>query len=270
MKFFSKIRHNARAHDRVAPTYESTHGEIFNTVEQQRLRNSLSAAAGIGSSAGERRALDVGCGSGNLTSHLLDLGFRVTAADVSPRFLELVSRKFSDKRGLETSRINGKDLSPFPDGTFQMTAAYSVLHHVPDYLWMVREMARVTASGGVIYIDHENSPSYWEPSEAYSGFMKETRKPEQAPPLTRFFRLSTYINKARQILDPRFIAEGDIHVWPDDHIEWDAIEDVLKKSGFEVSMREDYLLFRRGYSPEVYDKYKNACSDIRMLVARKL
>ena len=40
------------------------------------------------------RVLDFCCGSGNLTRHLLELGFEVVAADVSERFLALVERRF--------------------------------------------------------------------------------------------------------------------------------------------------------------------------------
>lgn len=54
-----------------------------------------------------------------------------------------------------------------------MVATYSVLHHVPDYLKIVDEFVRVLKPGGVIYIDHEVSPSYWEINDTYQSYLEE-------------------------------------------------------------------------------------------------
>lgn len=273
MNIFSGLKQNIRAHDRVAQDYEALHGEIFNPVEQARLRTKLAeAAALIRTPSGERRALDLGCGSGNLTAHLLELGLGVTAADVSGKFLELVQAKFAANSGLRTALLNGRDLAGFGNGAFDFTAAYSVLHHIPDYLRMVREMARVTARGGVLYIDHELNPSYWAGGPDYAGFSEECRRgaPAEAPGFSRFFKFVTYANKVRQLLNPRYMTEGDLHVWPDDHIDWDEIKKILADSGFETVLLEDYLLYRRGCPTEAYAKYSAVCSDVRLLAARKL
>lgn len=273
MNLFSGLKQNIRAHDRVARDYEALHGEIFNPVEQARLRTKLAeAAALIRTRTGEKRALDLGCGSGNLTAHLLDLGLCVTAADVSGKFLELVRSKFGADPRLRTAALNGRDLAGFADGAFSFTAAYSVLHHIPDYLGMVREMARVTAPGGVLYIDHELNPAYWAGGPDYAGFREECRRgePPAAPVFSRFFKFSTYANKVRQLLNPRYMTEGDLHVWPDDHIDWDEIKQILAGAGFETALLEDYLLYRRGCPAEAYARYSALCSDVRLLAARKL
>lgn len=77
------IARNVALHDRLARKYETTHGEIFNPVEQDRLVRFLTTARdAIRSDGVPQIALDFGCGSGNLSRHLLDLGFQVTAADV--------------------------------------------------------------------------------------------------------------------------------------------------------------------------------------------
>ena len=77
------VQANVRAYAKVAHRYDRKHDEIFNPVEQSRLRGSLERATGEIRSGGWR-ALDIGCGTGNVTAHLLELGFEVTAADVSP------------------------------------------------------------------------------------------------------------------------------------------------------------------------------------------
>ena len=151
-----QIDRNIRIHDRVASSYEATHDEIFNPVEQARLRSALERAkAAVATGAERPRALDFGCGSGNLTRHLLELGFEVVAADVSQRFLDLVERRF-EGAPLTTCRIDGTGLACVDDSSFDLAAAYSVLHHVPDYLGAVAEMARVVRPGGVLFLDHEH------------------------------------------------------------------------------------------------------------------
>lgn len=273
MNFFSDLRQNIEAHDRIAREYETLHGEIFNPIEQARLRAKLAeAAAMIRTGSEDKKALDLGCGSGNLTAHLLELGLNVTAADVSGKFLALVRAKFGGDARLSTAALNGKDLEGFRDGSFDLTAAYSVLHHIPDYLLMVREMARVTARGGILYIDHELNPAYWTGGGDYAAFREECRRgdPPAAPALSRFFKLSTYTNRIRRLLDPRHMTEGDLHVWPDDHIDWEEVEKILSGSGFETVIREDYLLYRRGCPEDAYYRYAALCSDVRLLAARKL
>jgi hypothetical protein len=142
---------------------------------------------------------------------------------------------------------------------------------VPDYLALTREMARVTGRGGVVYIDHEASPAFWEPKPEYARFLAESSSGEpEKPPFSRFFRLATYINKIRQLRDPRYISEGDIHVWPDDHVAWPEIEKLLAAAGCSIPLREDYLLFKRGCPPEVYRAYEKACDDMRVMAALKL
>jgi ubiquinone/menaquinone biosynthesis C-methylase UbiE len=42
-----------------------------------------------------------------------------------------------------------------------MITAYSVLHHIYDYEYALREMARLLKTGGVLYIDHEHNDTYW-------------------------------------------------------------------------------------------------------------
>ena len=58
-----------------------------------------------------------------------------------------------------------EDLS-FSQGKFDLITFYSVLHHLPDYPSALRTVCGFLKKGGVMYIDHEASPSYWksEPS----------------------------------------------------------------------------------------------------------
>ena len=272
MKSKSEIEFNIKVHDRVAGRYEKIHDEIFNEVEQARIRNVLEQVIKTVKSSQENlKALDVGCGSGNLTRHLIDLGIYTVSADISEKFLKIIGQRFSNTRLSETLKINGRDLATIEDCTFDIVAASSVLHHVPDYLYLVKEMCRVLKKGGVIYLDHERNEAYYHKSVEYVEFLKLATP--KSVLLWKYLRLLVdlgfYVRFIKKRINPRYQSEGDIHVWPDDHIEWDKIEQLLTSEGCEIILKKNYLLYKSFYRKDVYEKYKHRCFDTTMLFAKK-
>lgn len=261
----SAIARNIEIHDEIAKQYDARHGEIFNPQEQDRLRAALAnALCLVQGAAPSRTALDVGCGSGNLSRHLLELGLDVVAADVSQGFLDLVANRFTG-RPVRTIRLNGSDLSNIASNSCDMVATYSVLHHVPDYLALVAEMARVCAPGGVLFLDHEHSDGYWAGDPIYDAFRKEALRFDWR----KYLAWENYVGRFRRIGNARYSMEGDIHVWPDDHIEWAKIHELLTASGFDCVLSEDYLLSRSLYRPAVYERYRGRCTDMTNQVYRR-
>lgn len=266
----SGIRLNIKAHNRIAEKYESRHTQIFNAVEQERVKEHLALALSlIQSPARAEKALDFGCGSGNITGHLLEAGLSVTAVDVAQAFLRLVERKFPRPHALRTLRINGKDLANIGSDTFDLSVTYSVLHHVPEYLRIVEELVRVTKPGGIVMIDREAAPSYWARPPIFREFQEALHPGPTKLPWTRFFKVETYLNRWRTLRNPRYQPEGDIHVWEDDHIEWDRIKAVLSRLGCDVLVEKEYLSFDSRYPREVYEKYRDLCADDMLVLARK-
>jgi SAM-dependent methyltransferase len=272
---------NIRGYRRTARRYERLHGEIFNRHEQTRLHEALRRMLDeIAASAGADavRVLDFGCGSGNVTQHLLELGAHVLAADVSPEFLDLVRDRFA-RRPVDTFELNGRDLAGVADASVDAAVSYSVLHHIPDYLHAVAELCRVVRPGGTLLIDHEAAPREWEGDPALAEFRARVLEHERARPkrLDRFVDPWHYRTLGRHHLtrlrrrfgNPRYWPEGDIHIWPDDHIEWDEIENVLRERGLEPIAGEDYLLYREGTPDVLYESYRHLTADVRMLLARR-
>lgn len=263
------IQENIDRHERIAHVYDKRHGEINNDIEQLRLRAALLQARDYIDNAGQNPvALDFGCGTGNLTRHLVDIGFHVTAADVTPSFVELATAY--DPSSTTGFRLNGRDLSGLADDRFDLVATYSVLHHVPDYLGAVRELVRVTRPGGLVVIDHESNPEYWLSSSVLDEFHTIVKRPFSLRAfLPKLASPAWYLKKIRLLMNPRYAEEGDIHVWPDDHIEWDKIQRTLEEASMDIVHIEDYLLYQPHYPLDVYDRYKNRCTDMRLLIARK-
>ncbi len=270
-----------RGYRRRARRYERLHGEIFSGTEQERLRKALrQALESVEEPPPESKlkVLDFGCGSGNATRHLVGLDAEVLAADVSPAFLEMIDRQFGDD-DVRTVAINGLDLGPLGDSSVDMAVAYSVLHHVPDYLAALEELCRVVRPGGVLLIDHEAGPAEWNGDPELTTFRTEVLAHQRgrSKPLRRFLQVAHYralgshylLLARRRLGNPRYWPEGDIHVWPDDHIDWDAVEKVLDRNGYEVVVRDDYLLYRQGTPEPLYQEFRHRTADVRMIMARR-
>jgi len=264
-----QISHNVRAHNKVAKTYERRHGEIYNAVEQARLKEALERTLGLVKTGTiPKVAVDFGCGAGNLTNHLSVLGCDVLACDVSPGFLDLItSRQF--ETAVTGVRLNGVDLSNLDNDSVDLVAAYSVLHHVPDYLGMLFEFVRVLKPGGVLYIDHELCAEVWAPTSERNAFLSEVAK-DLGTRWRKYLVIENYTNwLIWKFINPRYRSEGDIHVFADDHIEWDRVMEVLAAAGAEVVDDRNYLLFKRGYRPETYERFMDKTADMKALTARK-
>lgn len=94
------------------------------------------------------RALDVGCGTGALTSVFVDtLGAAsVAAVDPSEPFVASVRARYPL---VDCRRAAAEDL-PFETGAFDVAAAQLVVHFMADPVRGLREMARVTRPGGTV------------------------------------------------------------------------------------------------------------------------
>ena len=269
------VAHNRRAHDALGSAYDGGHPEIFNPVEQERLREAITGAVSLAAPDRQRvRAFDAGCGTGNLTGHLIAAGATVTAADISATFLDVVRGRFAASGALDgVVQLSGRDLQPAPDAAFDLVATYSVLHHVPDYLAFVRDMARVAAPGGLVVIDHERNDDSWTSAD-YQSFLREA---VVWPPRrwwywlqpSRYWKRISPLFEWRRWSDSRWMPEGDLHIWPDDHIEWTRVEAVLADAGCEIVLRDHYLLFEPRYQRDAWECWRTRCSDMQLLIARK-
>lgn len=288
------VEHNRKSHDLVADEYDSVHIEIFNPTEQNRIKSVLGKAFNcLVNVSGQLKALDFGSGTGNLTKHLLDLGLEVTSADVSPVCLAKIDKKFGNGDKLSTHLLNGKDLANIPDNSFDLVATYSVLHHVPDYLSIIDEFVRVSKPNGIIVIDHEVCPSYWRNEKKFFSYLEELGRNFYSdhlyelgitaePKYGGLFRFITPIKKIYSFCalnkqsknksenNERLMSlDGDVHVFMDDHIEWDTIRSRLRPH-CDFLVDEDYLVCReRSEPPPVWHKWCDKVSDMHLVMARK-
>lgn len=151
---------NRRMHD--APGYADFYDDqlalIRNPWEQRVFRADLERIARrlpLGF-----RALDLGCGTGNLTLKLVELGARVTGVDLSAGMLARLRHKL-ERAGLDGSggpSLIQSDVDDFLrrcQDRFDLVCACSFLHHLPDYLQTAANAAALVAHHGCLYVVHE-------------------------------------------------------------------------------------------------------------------
>lgn len=113
------------------------------------------------------RILDIGCGPGTITADLAALvpDGHVTGLERAPEVLDRARAKAAG-RGLTNVRFTVGDVHAldFPDDTFDVAHAHQVLQHVGDPVQALREMRRVTASGGIVAVrDADFAAMAWYP-----------------------------------------------------------------------------------------------------------
>ncbi len=129
-------------------------GAITEALEQRLLLGLVGDPAG-------RRILDAGCGDGALACTLAARGAVVTGVDPDPAMLA-AARGRADRAGVQPTFVAGRvDRLPFPDASFDVVVAVTVLCFVPDAAGAVREMARVLRPGGRLVIGELGRWSLW-------------------------------------------------------------------------------------------------------------
>ncbi|WP_461121624.1 class I SAM-dependent methyltransferase [Saccharothrix stipae] len=126
----------------VGEAYEAYVGRWSAPVARQFLRL-LNVPAG-------RRWVDVGCGTGALTTAVLDVGQPAEIAGVDPSegFLATARHRVADPRAV--FHAGDARALPLPDRAFDAVVSGLALNFVPDAARAVAECARVAAPGGVV------------------------------------------------------------------------------------------------------------------------
>ncbi len=268
----SNIDYNKFAHDKISMTYDQDHTEIYNEIEQERLSMLIWKIVKM-SWKPNPIVLDFWSWTWNLSAHFINSWARVVAADISQNSLDIITYKFWNS--VETQLINWTDLNEIQDGTFDIIWIYSVLHHIPNYLLAIEECMRCLRQWWLLYIDHEHNESYRNRSDLFWALKnsKESRGPFKiivdtlSSPKKVIKKCYIYIMR---LFDAKFQYEWDIHVWKDDHIDWNLIHSTILKQWWKILEDSQYLLYRWGYNIDLYNILKDSIADMQYVVAQKL
>ncbi|MEJ3656428.1 class I SAM-dependent methyltransferase [Actinomycetes bacterium KLBMP 9759] len=101
--------------------------------------------AGVGPGS---RVLDVGCGSGTFLAFAADLGAEVAGVDPAPDMVRLARARLP---GADIRAGSAEEL-PWPDGTFDLVAAFNALQFAEDTIDALTEFGRVARPAGLVAV----------------------------------------------------------------------------------------------------------------------
>jgi 2-polyprenyl-3-methyl-5-hydroxy-6-metoxy-1,4-benzoquinol methylase len=246
---------NVEVHRFEADYYELLHPEVYSRREQKRIGRMLKMVDRL-VAGNQRKALDFGAGTGNLTGKLLGMGYSVTAIDISAEMCAVLKKRF--KAYLKAGKLvvlNSpiEDVS-FGEGEFDLITCYSVLHHIPDYAGAVRRLSVFLKKGGVMYLDHEPSPFYWKTESQSLAHLVKSMYLHSNPLLnTLYFRL---VGAAIPSID---YALSDYWHKKEHSLDHGEIDCVFEAERFEFFRRVDYHLTGSWILNPLFYLYKRIC-----------
>lgn len=106
-------------------------------------------------------ALDLGCGTGNLTMALRVEGLaeKCIGLDISPAMIGIARQKAQAFTGCEFV-VGTVNPLPFPDATFDLCVGDAVLHHILDVQACLAEVYRVLKPGGLATFNEPSRDGY--------------------------------------------------------------------------------------------------------------
>jgi ubiquinone/menaquinone biosynthesis C-methylase UbiE len=117
--------------------------------------------------------LEVGCGTGNVSSHLAKRGYLVTGCEFYP---EAIKRAWPDFRVVQGDASN----LPFGDNSFDVVGLFDVIEHFQNDCLPIKEAIRVTNREGMIVITVPAREELWSSFDDISfhkrRYTKETLK----------------------------------------------------------------------------------------------
>ncbi len=119
---------------------------------------------------GKKTVLDVGCGRGRHSLFLAELGFNVTAQDISPEGIEQLLKEAKKRKldgKIKTIVCDMLDM-PFKNNSFDCVLGFHSIFHT-DYAGLKTVISKVTAilkKSGRLYItlNSKDNPSFKDPS----------------------------------------------------------------------------------------------------------
>ncbi len=92
--------------------------------------------------------LDIGCGTGQSTYYLSQLGYKSSGLDGSSRFVKFAKKKYQE---LDFINADAENL-PFTNEIFDVVASYNTVEHFSNAKKCLKEMIRVVKKGGDILL----------------------------------------------------------------------------------------------------------------------
>ncbi|MDI1464721.1 class I SAM-dependent methyltransferase [Catellatospora sp. KI3] len=166
------------------------------------LRSALALFAELVRDAGGGIVADVGCGPGNVTAHLYDLGLDMIGIDLSPAMIEIARRDNPGPR-FEVGSMTDLDL---PDESVAGLLASWSLIHVPDDVvpGVFAQFRRVLRPGGPLLLGFHVGDTSRLKTEGYGGHPMKVYVHRRRPD-----RVATWLREAGFTVEAQLLLDVD-------------------------------------------------------------
>lgn len=165
-----------------------------------------------------QRILEIACGRGGFSRLLASRGARMFGADFSSAALQIARGKSNGARPqlhapVELAQADAQNL-PYAKDSFDAIVSCETIEHLPDPGLALREMARVTRSGGTLFL---TTPNYFNLMGLYNLYARARDRratPGADQPFDRVF-LFPQIRSLLRNAGWRIIhSDGTVHQFP--------------------------------------------------------
>ncbi|MFO1007397.1 MAG: class I SAM-dependent methyltransferase [Planctomycetaceae bacterium] len=165
--------------------------------------------------------LDVGTGTARIPIALCQRYSHVTitAIDLADEMLKLarinIARAELSSR-ITLQRVDGKQL-PFSDGAFDSVVTNTILHHIPEPLVCLREMVRVLAPGGLLFVRDLMRPESDSAVESLVNLHTQGATPSQRQLFRQSLHASLTLGEVRDMLEELRLPTDWVQATSDRH-----------------------------------------------------
>jgi|GEM_PF-4024817 len=148
------------AWNQASDAYNSLHEDSLSLIAlaTRKVSALLGAVAGLD-------ILEIGCGAGKNCIKLARQGARVTGVDVSDAQIALAQQRMDEAGApVRLLRADAADLSPLPDGSFDVILAIYAFQYVAQMAACLAECTRLLRPGGrlIFALDHPIRAAFWD------------------------------------------------------------------------------------------------------------
>ncbi len=136
----------AKIFDHIAPVFD-----LLYHRQRKGFKKSLDQAASRLELDPSMSFIDLGCGTGALTSVFRDRGLQVTGVDLSKKMIEYAARR-PENKSIQFIHADASGQLPFPDKSFDVAFASFVAHGMkgPERMALYQEMKRLAKQRVII------------------------------------------------------------------------------------------------------------------------
>ena len=138
---------------------------LLNRIEKALMNNAARAALqrrfeaprllAMGGPISGGHALELGCGRGIGVEAIMDdfCASRVDAFDLDPQMVALAQQRLENRGDSVRLWVGDAESIPIADATYDAVFDFGIIHHVPSWRNVLREVRRVLRPGGRFYAE---------------------------------------------------------------------------------------------------------------------